>query len=66
MNKEEAQKLVLARLESAPDTVQFHRGNGKSMDKDELIKHVKDQDEIGQQFVEMQMEYIKASMKGFL
>jgi len=65
-NEKELIKLVLARLNAMPDNVQIHLGDvNKPLDKDDLIKHVKSQDDLGKFFVNLQYEYIKASIKGF-
>lgn len=62
----EAMELVLARLNSMPENVQIHMGGaGEAFDKDKLIEHVKKRDKIGKRFVKLQLEYIKASIRGF-
>jgi hypothetical protein len=60
-------ELVLERLESMPENIVLHIGKSKEgYDKHSLIEHVKKQDKLGKMFVEMQMEYIKAIMRGEL
>ena len=70
MNKEreaEMIELVLLRLMSMPDTIQMHIGsNDRALDKEELIKHVKKQDELGKMFVQLQIEYIKKIGRGYV
>jgi len=64
--KEDMIKLVLARLNAMPDNVQIHLGNSEtSLDKNDLIKHVKAQDILGKKFVSLQMAYIKATIVNF-
>ena len=69
MNKEreaEMIQLVIARLMSMPDNIQMHIGNNdQAVDKEQLIEHVKKQDDIGKMFFHLQMEYIKATIRGF-
>ncbi len=65
-DKEDMIKLVLARLNAMPDNIQIHLGNSeKALDKNDLIRHVKDQDPLGKKFVSLQMAYIKATIAGF-
>lgn len=64
-NDDEMVELVLARLSAMPEHIKIHMGGNNSFDKDDLIKHVKEQDKFGQKFVMMQKEYLKASIMGF-
>ncbi len=60
----EIKKLVLMRLETMPNTIKISLGSNREMLKEDLIKHVKEEDELGKIFIEVQMEYLR-SMKGF-
>lgn len=63
---EQFKELVLKRLDQMPEHIQIHVGiGGDVLDKGSLIEHVQKGDEIGLEFIKLQMEYIKASMKGF-
>ncbi len=64
-NDKEFIELVLARLSTMPENIQIHMGGNKSLNKEEIIKSVEKQDDIGKMYVMLQKEYIKASMKGF-
>ncbi len=65
-NEDDIINLILARLSVMPEHISLRFGNiDEGLDKDELIKHVKKQDEIGKRFVKLQMDYIKATIRGF-
>lgn len=65
-NEEDMIKLVLARLNTMPEHIKLHMGMGnKTLDRDQIINHVKKQDDTGKKFVELQMRYIKATINGF-
>jgi hypothetical protein len=63
MNKDEIE-LVLARLETMPDHLQVHLGKTGTVEKAQLIEHVRKQDALGKVFVEMQLAYIREMAKG--
>jgi hypothetical protein len=60
----EIKKLVLMRLETMPETIKISLGSNGEMRKADLIKHVKEEDELGKLFIEVQLDYLR-SMKGF-
>ena len=64
VSRAEIKKLVLMRLEAMPSTIKISLGSNGEMLKEDLIKHVKEEDELGKIFIEVQMEYLR-SMKGF-
>jgi len=73
MNKEkedkrndEIKELVLARLNVMPPNYKLSVGNKGTFTKDQLIESVKKGDEIGQQIVLIQMNFIKALTSGKL
>lgn len=57
---EDIRKLVIARLETMPRDRGLAIGNLGSFTRDDLIKHVKSGDHIGDLMVEMQLEYLRA------
>lgn len=59
----EIKKLVLVRLEAMPDTIKVSLGGGESLGRDDLISHVKNEDEFGALIISMQIEYIKSFKK---
>lgn len=66
IDMEEIKKLVIVRLEAMPDSIRVSIGSeGKKLSKEDLIKHVKDKDKLGEMIVEMQLKYLKAMKTGF-
>jgi len=61
-------EIVIERLRQAPPNVKVSFGisEGKFMDRDELIKNVEGNTNIGNKIVELQLDYLKAFKKGFL
>ena len=68
MNKipEDIKKLVIIRLETLPMNKKISIGLYGEFTKDELIQHVKNEDEIGKKIVEMEMEFLRALKKGII
>ena len=66
--KEIKKNIVIERLRQAPPTVKisFGMSDGKFMDRDELIKNVEKDTDIGNKIIEVQLAYLKAFKKGFL
>jgi len=63
--KKELKELVLWRLDTeGPSHFKLSVGNMGTFTKDELKKHVDDWDEIGALFVEMQLDFMKATARG--
>lgn len=60
MIQEDIIKLVLVRLQSMPENIEVNFGSFGTLNKSELIDHVKKQDELGQQIVDMQMAYLRS------
>ena len=56
---EDIKELVIARLEVMPDDKSISIGSEGELTKDELIKHVKSGDELGQKIIEIQMDYLR-------
>jgi len=66
---EELQKaIVIERLRQAPPSVKVSFGstNGDFMSRDELIREIEKNSEIGQRIVKIHIEYLKAFKKGLL
>lgn len=60
MPDEDTAKLVIARLESMPDNIEINLGNLGTLQKADLISHVKRGDELGKKIIDMQMDYLKS------
>lgn len=61
-------KIVIERLRQAPPNVKvsFGMSSGKFMERDELIKNVEENTEIGNKIIKIQLNYLKAFKEGFL
>lgn len=62
----DVKKLVLARLDALPSNVGVAVGSKGSFTKDELATHISNGDEIGQMFIELDMQFLKALKEGAL
>lgn len=61
----ETKELVLWRLEtSIPKYFKLSVGGKGTFSKDELKKHIEQEDEIGSVFINMQLDFIKALANG--
>lgn len=63
---EEIKELVLARINVMPPNYKLSIGDKGTFRKDELIDHIKNGDDIGNQIISMQMNFIKALTSGEL
>ena len=70
MSKEEIfkkeQELVIARLEIMSNELHFSSGNSSTLSRDEMIKCIKNNDEIGLEFVKTEIEFLQAIKNGEL
>jgi len=74
MNKQESEtakekelkELVLARIGVMPPNYKLSIGNKGTFTKEEIINHIKERDEIGNQIIGIEMNFIKALMSGKL
>ena len=66
LNLEEVKKdIVIERLRQAPETIKVSFGSSKEfMSRDELIKQVDNETEIGKNIVNVHIEYLRAFKKG--
>ncbi|MBR9683189.1 hypothetical protein GOV03_01495 [Candidatus Woesearchaeota archaeon] len=63
--KKSLKELVIARIEARmPSHIKLSMGGVGSMSKEEMIKHVKEGDEQGEQIVKMHLNFIKAITSG--
>ncbi len=69
-NKENAIKereLVIARLEVISPELHFSVGNSsQTYTRDQVISHIKEDDEIGKEFVKTELEFLRALKSGVL
>lgn len=64
VNKEDIKKLVIARLRTFSRGRKISIGSDGEFNKDELIKHVEDDDPIGKKMVEIQLQYLQSLKEG--
>ena len=67
---EEIKEIVLFRIESSklPENIKLSIGNLSSepLSKEEIIEHIKKEDEIGRKIIEMEIAYLKALKEGII
>ncbi|HLD85076.1 MAG TPA: hypothetical protein VI968_00815 [archaeon] len=61
---EELKKLVIKRLEVMPSNIKVSMGTLGTFSKEDLIKNVEDDTNLGKFVVKMQIEYLKSMSKG--
>lgn len=54
------QKIVVARLLTMPDNIGISIGGDGKFSKNEMIDHVKKNDEIGKKIIEIQLAYLQS------
>ncbi len=63
---EKIKELVIMRLNASPSTVKLSIGGGKTLNKEEMIEHVRIGDKEGKQIIQMHINFIKAVTSGKL
>ena len=58
--KKEVINLVIARLRTIPPKASLSVGGQKDLSVEDLIKHVRENDEIGQLVIETHLDYIRS------
>lgn len=66
IENEDIKNLIISRLEMLPQDFSLSLGSDGSFNKEQLITHVKDEDEIGEKVVEIQMEYLRMLKEGLV
>lgn len=64
--EERLRELVVARLQVLPPDASISIGSEGNYTRDELIKHVKNNDELGMKITEIELEYLRAFKEGIL
>lgn len=64
--KKDIKELVKARLDMLSESVNISIGSDGSFNKNELMKHVDAEDEIGKKVIKADMEFLRALKKGRL
>jgi len=60
----EVKDLVIFRLQALPPSIKMSIGSMEGLSKEQLIEHVKDEDEIGQRIIEIQMHFLQSIKTG--
>ena len=61
---DEIKKIVLLRLESMSPDIRVSIGSNKDLTKQDLIKEVNSDTDLGKLIVKMQLEYLRSMKKG--
>ena len=62
--KEEIKKLVIVRLDALPPNVSISVGSEGHFNKEELIKQIENDTEIGKKMIEIELEYLRKLKEG--
>lgn len=63
---QDIKELVIIRLETLPSDKRISIGSFGEFSKEELVEHVKKDDEIGKKLVEVELEFLRALKEGIL
>ncbi|MBI4453454.1 hypothetical protein HY636_02315 [Candidatus Woesearchaeota archaeon] len=63
---QEIKELVIIRLETLPSDKKISIGSFGEFSKEELVEHVKKDDEIGKKLVEVELEFLRALKEGIV
>jgi hypothetical protein len=66
-NKEinqEIKEVVIMRIESMPSNLKLSIGNNQSLTKEDMIKHVMEEDDTGRQIINSHISFMKAIARG--
>jgi hypothetical protein len=60
----EERKIVIAQLETSASELHFSSGSGATYTRNEIIERINQEDPVGDQFVRMQLEFMRAFKDG--
>lgn len=60
----EIKKVVIMRIESMPSNLKLSIGDNQSLTKEEMIKHVREEDATGRQIINSHISFMKAIARG--
>lgn len=63
---EEFKEIVIKRLEAMPENVKVSMGSVGTFSREELIRHVIKDSDIGKFIVKMQIKYLRSMSRGFV
>lgn len=61
--KEQLKRLVLERINTMPDTLRVAVGS-LELTRNEVAQHVRDEDEVGRQMIDMELEFLQSLGSG--
>jgi len=61
---ESVKELVVARLKTLPSGAMISIGSGKELTKEELIKSVRERNDVGQKMIEIEMSFLQSLKDG--
>ena len=61
---QETKEVVIMRIESMPSNLKLSIGNNQSLTKEEMIKHVREEDVTGKQIINSHISFMKAIARG--
>jgi len=64
MNENEIKEIVIERLLALPETHKISIGSKGAFNKQELIKHVTNNDEIGKKIIEIELDFLRSLKEG--
>jgi len=62
----EIRELVMARLSTFPSNKKICIGNYGELTREDMIKHVSKEDEIGKKIIEIELAYLRALKQGIV
>ena len=62
----EIRELVMARLSTLPSNKKISIGKYGELTRDDMIKHVSKEDEIGKKIIEIELAYLRALKQGIV
>lgn len=60
---EDIKKLVIERIKASSDDLRISLGSNEYT-KEEILKNIEEENELGKEFIEIQMEYLRDMAKG--
>ncbi len=63
---QELKDLVIVRLETLPSNRKISIGSFGEFGKEDLIRHVKEEDEIGKKIMQIELEFLQALKNGII
>lgn len=61
---QEIKEVVIMRIESMPSNLKLSIGDGQSLTKEEMIKHVREEDVTGKQIINSHISFMRAIARG--